>query len=306
MANVFTQADEIVQAANLLLQREIVLPATVTRLADASWANSKPLDDTVTLSVPAVITSRSRTMRANSALTADDLEETKVPVKLTKHIYKLLNVTDEDATLSIRDFASQVLQPQIRAVAEGLEDVIADALGAATWEADAVTFDEGTNLGFDVLIAAGKELNKLNAPRSGRFFVCGADVEAALFGDDRIVKANEAGTDTALREALIARLAGFTVVGSNALAADEAYAYHQTAICFGNVAPTPPRGAAAAGRMASNGFAMRYVYDYNPAGSSGPVDRSLVDAFAGAKSVEEGDTPKNKRGVAIDFTAAGS
>ena len=127
-----------------------------------------------------------------------------------------------------------------------------------------------------------------------------------VFGDDRIVKANEAGTDSALREATIARLAGFTIVGSNSLDEDEAYACHMTAIAFGNVAPVIPEGATMGSRIASEGLALRYLRDYNPTATNAPVDRSLVDAFVGAASVDDEDTSTNKRGVEITFTPLGS
>jgi len=302
--NSYIKADQIVQAAILLLQREIVLPRTVWVQPDA--ANAYGLDDTLTLRILAVLTANRRTMRASAALSAGTLAETKVPVKLTDHVYNLLNITDEELTLDIRDFSAQVLQPQIRAVAEGIEETIATTLGNVTWEADPVSFDGDTDKGFDVLIAAGKELNKLNVPRANRYFVCGADVEAALFGDDRIVKANEAGTDTALREATIARLAGFTVVGSNALDPEEAYAYHMTAVGLAAVAPALPDGATMKSRVAAEGMALRFLCDYNPSNSTGPVDRSLVDVFVGAASVEEGaeGSETNRRGVEITFSAS--
>lgn len=303
MANAFIKAEQIVEAATLLLQRQVVLPRLVWTQPSDDFVGA--LDDTITLRVPAVRTARTRTMRSTTALQADDLTETSVPVKLDTHVYDLLNITDEQLTLDVRNFITQILAPQMRSVAEGMEDVIAASLGTADWLADPVTFDEGTDKGFDILVKAGRELNKLNIPRgsANRVFVCGANVEAALLADDRVVKANEAGTDSALREALIARLAGFTVVGSNALDVDEAYAFHRTAIAFGNVAPALPDGATLKARIATEGLALRYLRDYNPTNSTGPVDRSLVDAFVGAASVEEdtGDL-KNKRGLEIVFT----
>lgn len=306
MANSFIKAEQIVEAAALLLQREIVLPRLVWSQPSAAFVGAK--DDTITLRVPAVRTARTRVMRSTTGLTADDLAETSVPVTLDTHVYDLLNITDEQLTLDIVDFSRQVLNPQLRSVAEGMEEVVATALGSATFEASAVPFVEGTDKGFDVLRVAGRELNKLNVPRAGRVFVAGANVESALLEDDRVVKANEAGTDSALREATIARLAGFTVVGSNALGEDEAYAIHSTAIAFANVAPSLPEGATMKARIATENLALRYLRDYNPTNSTGPVDRSLVDAFVGAASVEEGEvgSETNKRGVAIAFTPLGS
>lgn len=306
MANTFIKAAQIVNAANLLLQREIVLPRLVWRQADAGFRGA--LNDTITLKVPAVLTHRTRTMRSANPLVADELAQTSVPVQLDTHVYQLLNITDEELTLDIADFAREILAPQIRAVAEGMEDAIATALEGATWEATAVNFVEGTDEPYDVLVDAAKALNQLNVPRSGRVFLAGANVEAALLKSDKLSKVNESGSDSALREAIITRVAGFTVVGSNAIDPDAAFAFTQTAIAFANVAPVVPAGATMGDRQSFDGLALRYLRDYNPTNSTGPVDRSLVDAFVGAASVEEGaeGSETNQRGVAITFTGEGS
>ena len=194
----------------------------------------------------------------------------------------------------------------MRGVAEGMENVVVDALQAASFDADPVDFEEGVDEPHDVLIDAGKALNKLNVPRTERVFLAGANVEAALLKSDKLSKVNESGTSEALREAIITRAGGFTIIGSNALGEDEAFAYHRTAIAFGNVAPALPEGAPFKARIATEGFALRHIRDYNPTNSTGPVDRSLVDAFIGAASVGSGTdgTGDNKRGVEIDFTPA--
>lgn len=307
MANTFIKAEQIVEAATLLLNRQLVVARTVWRQPDASFVGAK--DDTITLRVPASRVARTRTMRSTDALVADDLAETSVPVQLDTHVYDLLNITDEQLTLDIRNFVVQVLAPQMQGVAEGMEDVIVAALQAADFEADPVTFDEGVDEPYDVLVDASAALNALKVPRANRVVLVGTDVEAALLKSDKLSKVNESGTSDALREAIITRVAGFTVIGSTALDPDEAYAYHQTAVAFGNVAPALPDGAPHKARVAMDGFALRHIRDYNPTNSTGPVDRSLVDAFVGASSVEEtppggGTDLKNLRGVEIDFTAS--
>ena len=310
MANTFIKATQVVQMARLLLQREIVLPRLVW--SDLTKANFQyAYNDTVTMAVPAVMDARTRTLRSSSALQADELTETSVDVKLDTHVYKLLNITDEQLTLDIRDFGVQVLQPQIRAVAEGLEDVIATELAAADPYAADVTFVEGVDDPYRVILEARKALNDANVPQNDRVLVVGSAVELALLESDRISKASNSGdaiAADALRDATIGRIAGFQIVQSNALAEDEAYAFHRTAIAFGAFAPAIPAGAADGSQVSSEGIGMRYLRDYNPTNSTGPVDRSLVDVFAGAASVEE-DSPEsgedfvNKRLVKIDFTA---
>lgn len=304
MANEFLKAAQIVDAANLLLQREVVLPRLVTRygLADFQYA----LDDTVTLRVPAVRTAKTRTMRSGTPLSAEDLAETSVPIKLDTHVYDLINITDEQLTLDIRDFARQVLAPQIRGVVEGLENVLATTIEGATFEADPVS---GTDP-YDVAVDASIALNKQNVPRNGRVLLLGANVEAAFLKSDKLSKVNESGDSSALRDATITRVAGFRVVGSNAIDPDFAAAFHATAFGLGVVAPAVPSGATMGERREMDGLALRYLRDYNPTNSTGPVDRSLVDAFAGAASVDEvigeddGDPVYgNRRGVLVSITA---
>ena len=308
MPNTFIKADQIVEAAALLLQREIVLPRTVWTQPSAAFVGA--LDDTITLRVPAVRTARTRTMRSATALQADDLAETSVPVKLDTHVYDLLNITDEQLTLDIVNFARQVLAPQMRSVAEGMENVIADTLDAAavTTGATLTAVDVSTaptaGEAFAVAVAARKVLNDLNVPRGERFLVLGSSLEAWFLQDPVVVNHNS-GNRNALDDATISRIAGFTIVGSNAVDSELGYAYHRTAVAFANVAPALPEGAAMKSRIATEGLALRYLRDYNPTNATGPVDRSLVDAFVGAASVVDGDD-ENRRLVKLSTTDAGS
>lgn len=307
MANTFIKATKVVQAANLLLQREIVLPRLFWTRPGEEFIGVK--DDTVSLRIPGKVDATTRTLRASAALTPDDITETKVDVVLNKHIHSLLNITDEQLTLDISDFVTQILQPQLRSVAESFENLLATTLSGADAAATAIDFGGGGGGDLDarqMLVHARAVLNNLNVPKSERVLVAGNNVEAALLDTDLFVKTNESGTDSALREATLGRLFGFTIVGSNAIDPDTAYACHRTAIAFATVAPQVPAGAADGARTSTDGLAMRYVRDYNPTNSTGPVDRSLVDFFAGAASVEEG-TPdaKNYRLVKVNYEGTG-
>lgn len=301
MANTFIKAAQIVQAATLLLQREIVLPRLVWRQADANFVGA--LNDTITLRVPAVRVARTRVMRSATALVADDLAETSVPVKLDTHVYDLLNITDEQLTLDIVDFTTQVLNPQMRGVAEGLEDVIGTELAAANVAAGQELTPLESEEPYDMAVDAARILNDLKVGRVGRTLLVGSEVEAWLLKSDKLSKVNESGSDSALRDAIITRVAGFTVVGSQAIASDVAYAFHATAIALAVVAPALPSGAVMKERVSIAGLALRFLRDYNPTNATGPVDRSLVDAFVGAVSVEEAGN--NNRLVKIDL-AVGS
>lgn len=289
MANAFIKAEKIVEMASLILRREIVLPRLVwTDFTKADFQYAK--NDTITMRAPAVRTAKTRAMRSSTALVAEDLAETSVDVKLTDHVYDLLKVTDEQLTLDIRDFAKQILNPQMQGVAEGLEDVIADALAAAPVTAAQSLAAASADDPYDKLLTARRILNDFNVPKNQRVLAVGSGVEEWILGSDRVSKAQNSGdatASTALHDATIARVAGFQIVQSNAIDPNAAYAFHKTAIAFAAVAPALPDGAPHKAMVNQDGFGLRYIRDYAPENSTGPVDRTLVDAFTGAASVND-------------------
>lgn len=305
MANAFLKPEVIAAAALGILRREIVLPATVWRMGQSDFRGAK--NDTITLRVPAIRTAKTRALRASSALVAEDLTEVGVDVTLDTHVYDLANITDAQLTLDIKDFGVQVLQPQIRGVVEEIEDTVVAALAGATVGSGQDRVVADTADPYDTFIDCGKVLNTRNVPRAGRFAVLGANVEAWALKSDKFSKVNESGTDSALRDAILTRGAGFTILGSNAIDPDEAYFYHSTAVALGIVAPVVPAGATFGQGVSDNGLAMRWLRDYDPTYAQ---DRSLVDAFVGASSVEDqyGAEPAafNRRMVKLEVTGLGS
>jgi hypothetical protein len=80
VANTYIKAAQIVQAAALLLQREIVLPRLVWTQPDAGFVGA--LNDTITLKVPAVLTVPHPDAAFEHAAHGRHLTETSVPVVL--------------------------------------------------------------------------------------------------------------------------------------------------------------------------------------------------------------------------------
>jgi hypothetical protein len=294
VANVFQNPEVIAAQALGLLQREIVLPRLVTRKGLTDFAGAK--DFTVNMRVPASLTARTRDIDATAVLVADDVSESVVPVVLDTQVYHLANVTDAELSLSIADFGQQVQMPQMRAVAEELENLCATALAGADWEAEDIVIDTTDDDAWGVLVEARRVLNTLKVPRAGRVLAVGGNVEAFLLDHEKFVKVNESGSGDALREASLGRILGFEIVGTEAIDPDTAFAFHASAICLGVAAPVVPRGATAGASADYQGLAMTWLNDYDPMYSR---DRSLVHAFAGATSVEEGEDTKNFRGVPL-------
>jgi hypothetical protein len=289
VANTFIKATRVASAALGLLEREIVLPGLVWRDAGGDFAGAG--GDTISIRVPARTTARTRTLRGargsssegTGIITMDDLTETKVDVTLDTDVYNAVPVTDEELTLDITDFGAQILAPQVRAVAEGIENALVDEMLGATY---ATTLTLDTTDPYKTAVDAGVALNKANVARTERFLVVGADMEGVFLKSDHLSKVDQAGDDSALRRAVIGRLAGFgDVIATNALPPDVGIAFHRTAFVLGMRAPAVPSGASFGSSQTYAGLAMRWLRDYD---FRNVQDRSLVDVFIGTSSVVDG------------------
>lgn len=290
MANTFIKAQRIAAQALGLLEREIILPALVWRDAGGDFAGAA--GDTITLRVPARTQARTRQLRGvrptasegNGIITMDELTETSVDVTLDTDVYSAIPITDENLTLDITDYGAQVAEPQVRAVAEGIENAVAAEMTGATY---ATTVTMGTTDGdqYDALVDARIALNKANVPMTERFLVMGADMEGRLLKSDELHQVDKAGSDSALRDATLGRIAGFTAIVSNALPGNVGFAFHRTAYVLGMRAPVVPAGASAGASTSAFGLSMRWIRDYD---FRNLQDRSLYDTYIGTNIVADG------------------
>lgn len=306
MASTFLRPTVIARATVALLLRELVLSRTVWTDAVAAAEFRGAYNDTVTLRVPARVEARTRTLRSGTALQIDDLHEFGVPVQLTTDVYKGIAVTDENLTLSIEDFGQQILTPQITAIADKLEDIIAALIVGAPYIPD-MTIDpsdgdfqvNGQRSWWRIATRARRLLNQQNVPSGNRYLVVGAAVEEEILNDDRFIRADAVGTsvaESALREATIGRIAGFTVLQSNFIPEEAAYAYHRSAFVLGAMPPRVPAGATtgeirslgqgqqAGAQAVAGGVGVRWLMDYDAANTT---DRSLVSTYVGTAPVED-------------------
>lgn len=284
MANVTIQAEHVVDAAELSLSREIVLPNLVwTDLTREDFVGAK--DDTVTLRLPGVATATIRELRSTADVTFNELTETPVDVTLSSDVSVDLKASLVEQTLDLIPFSQRFVVPATKAQAIGVEDVIAAAFDGAnpreivSWNGDLDTLKAA-------IIAARKSLNKGNVPKTNRTLLVGADVEATLIdyvsSISSMIVANPM-VDNALGEATIGRLFGFDVVSSNAIDDDAFFAFQQYAVAFIGLAPTIPAGAVDGAQGATNGIGFSIIQDYDPVKRS---DRLSVQSYVGATSVE--------------------
>jgi hypothetical protein len=259
-----------------LLRRSLVLPMTVSRIAGSEFAGDN--GDTVTVRVRQPGAARTQDTPGDT-IVYDELTEVPVDVSLT-HIYHATKITDEDLSLSLVDFGSQVTEIQVDAVATRAEDELADVFNALP--ADIPLLGDGSDVEAGVL-EARKRLTRANVPGTERWLAASPEVVGFLLATENLSFADRAADDSALRDAVIGRYRGFNVVESNALDEGTAVAYHTTGWAFTNRSPVSPRGAVASSEASDSGISMRQIFQYDPDVLS---DASVLSTFAGAALID--------------------
>jgi hypothetical protein len=283
-------AQGISRVAVALLVRQLVLPNTVTAVAGEEFAGSN--GDTITVRVRQPRSARTQSA-PGAALTADPLAEVPVDVTLA-HLYDLANITDQDLSLNIEDFAMQVTEPQTEAVATKAEAELAAVMNALS--SDLTVNVDGSDME-EVILEARETLGRADVPPADRFFAVSPELATFVLGIDKFVRVNESGSDQALRDAVIGRLYGFTFVESPSLDAGEGCAYHRSGFAFANRTPVRPRGATDSATATTQGIGLRHVFQYSAATAT---DQSLVSTFAGAAAVyDDNSGTDNRRFVKI-------
>ena len=306
MTHTFLKVGKIAKMTMGLLLRELVIARTIWTDAVGGEEFAGALSDTVTIRVPVIgQPARTRVLRAGTPITNDDLVEFGVAVQLATDVYKGIPITDEELSLDITSFAEQILRPQTQAVAEKVEDLAATMIEGATYGAAISVADADPFLAF---VDARTALNDENVPRNGRTMLVGSEVESAILKSDRLKSFPATAGKDALEDASIGRMAGFTVVGSNGIATDKAYAYHRSAFILATRAPKVPDGVAMGQGISAGGIAARWIKDYD---YTNTTDRSLVNTWVGTKAVEDPDDPTSPSSAlsmvrAVELQLAGS
>ncbi|MEX2132960.1 MAG: phage capsid protein, partial [Acidimicrobiia bacterium] len=180
-------------------------------------------------------------------------------------------------------FASQITEPQVTSVATGAEDKLATAINDEAVDIEfALTETEADTV--DTILEARELLGEADVPASDRFLAVSPSIATRLLNVEKFTKVNESGGESALRDAILGRIYGFTVVESNGLTADTAMAYHRSGIVFASKKPADPRGAVESFAISQDGINIRQIFQYDPDVLS---DASVLSTFAGASMVFE-------------------
>lgn len=271
-----SQAGKLAATALGLLMPDMVLARTVNRDFEADFAGG--VGNVVNVKRPIALAANSRNYGATSAITVTDITEPAVqPVTIARQVYSAVSLSDEDLNMELEDFGRQVLLPQTTAVAYAVEKAVADEIAALP--------GSGLTWGSDYIAAfanARKALRDMGVPAQNLVAAVGTDVAASLLKSDLLRKAGDSGSTDALREATIGRLMGFDIIESNLLPTGSGYFYHRDAFTLAVRAPRVPEGVTFGQSVAANGFAIRYIRDYDP---TVLADRSILSTFIGTETM---------------------
>lgn len=266
--------EQVASVAAELLSRTIVLPGMATRVPQTDYRGSGGL---VTLRVPAPRTAQFQESRGAS-INLVDAAESGVTVSL-RLAYDGCLVSDEEMDLDLVNYTSQIVAPQIEAVATLCENEMAAAL------AGVVPTISGPIEA--ALLAIREALTSANCPQANRYLAASPAVITAILGSERLsdllVQDTTPGQPSALRDAQIGRLFGLTIAESAALPDGTAYGFHRSGLAFASFAPSVPAEIGSA--ATSGGIALAVVKGYSP-------DRlatlSVVSSYIGAAIVRDG------------------
>ena len=317
MAVIKVKPEKVVQLALAIVERSVVSPYLSTRFPDGTFTGAE--GDTITVNIGKLkAVARDYEFRTRTApIVMDDIAGGgKLSAKLDKHVVSATSITLEQLTLDEIELIRDVVGPQAEAVAADLEAKVLAKFGTIPWKR---TFEITADHDPLRVVAEARRLLDADkvAPRAGRVFLIGSDVEANWIVSDRLSRYDSTGeTGTpALRDATIGRLAGTPVVALPDLPPDFVWYGHPSALMVANVAPVVPSGAKTGKQgVSKNGFAGTWIADYDSAYGR---DRSMFHAFAGMTDIRDernadgslvdptGDgyaTAKNVRGIGITAT----
>jgi hypothetical protein len=250
----------------------LITPTNVSKAALGFWQNSQMLcglfnrvyetefgggsGDTITIRKQASLTAAA--FDRATGVVVQDVTESSLTVTVDTIYDVTVQVLQEQWDFDLFDFNWQVAEPAGRALSRQAERLVAAALTAHGTTTDLVTANPVKSI-----IGARTALNKKEVPLEDRFLIVGSDAAALLLGDPLFLKANENGSDQALRAANLGRILGMDVYESVVVPSDEAYVCHKDALTFVSIVPQVARGTSDGAVGTYDGLGLRTVFGYD-------------------------------------------
>lgn len=260
--NTFIKPSVLARTALATLYSNTVLLPLVTRDYDPAFVAG--IGDTINVRKPATLTALDYNQAVG--ILPQNITETSVPVKMDQIADVSVEVTSLQMTQDIVDFAAEVLQPAMEAMAQKVDKALSALFTGFTTVLSTTAYNASTNPHptFD-LIKAGRVLSSNNVPFNDRVAVVDEYLAAQWRMDALSHEADKRADDgTALRDAEIARMHGFDNYESNNIDNFYGAAFHRSALAFVSRPMVLPRGAAYATVENYKGLGLRVIWDYDP------------------------------------------
>lgn len=210
--------------------------------------------------------------------------QTTADVKLNKHLVQATPITNEQATMDIRQFGREIVVPQVAAMRVEINAQIMAALRAAPLKVTNINATTGDDP-FDVAVAAHLALARNGVPDDNRFWVVGANAEEWLLRSKSLTDPLRGGSESLVRNNSLGQIRGFNVItGSSLVGENEMYFGHRSGLLVANVAPEAPFNVPNSSRTSVDGFSLMGTLTYSDSYQSSV---STLSTFMGVNSVND-------------------
>jgi len=286
--HIVIKPEKIVAASIGVATQEMTLPKLFTRQGFDQFKGMK--DDTLTYRIPGRLVPRKYAFRNDrtTPLVFDVYKEATTTITWGDRVYSGVAITDEQAEFDL-DSPNALQVVQGAAVGRGLNTIMAAAIEAAPYifTIGGIKAASGATSVRSATLEARKVLNKLGMPAAGRILVVGSNFEQDMLNEEKLILASVVGdaiAAPALTDATNGRVNGFTVVADQTIDPDSAYALLPTSFVLITGAPYVPASVGAGSTTSYDGFAMRWMRDYD---FDYLTDRSVVDCYAGVNYIKD-------------------
>lgn len=284
MANTYLKPEKYAALALASLEKNAILPMAFTRLDGSVFRGAR--DDKLTVWRTGGITrARDYEWRTRTnPIVLDRIARTETTISMNDHIYNAIPITDEELSLDVTNFVTEVLQPQMDAVVQRAEGKVYRAL---TQDNGFKRTDLEVNGGERVLtelLNVKSVLDAQGTPKGNRRLIVGSEFANWIRASEDLLKYDPSQATTVFRQSTLGRVADFEIVESTMIEDNSFYAVHQSALVFANMAPASPAGATYSARQSYNGWSVRVLKDYDP---NFLRDRSIVSMFGGTSPVKD-------------------
>lgn len=271
MANDFITPSLVARTALATLYNTTVLLPLVWRDFDPDFTGKQ--GDTVNVRKPAVF--EGKEFNRVVGIEIQSADEDSVPIQLDVIADVSFEVTSEEATLEIDNFAERLLDPAMEAISQKVDGDLAEALVDAAEGAGGGGTSTMTSVASDVFTGASgarSKLGRAKIPTMDRHAVFSPEGAGVALSDTLFVQADKSGSTDALREGSLGRVFGFATYesqvfgfGSGDRGQADGVAFYRQAVTIASRRLDTPRGVGNEQVAVEDykGLGLRVVYDYD-------------------------------------------